>query len=187
MQITATEYQDRIQARLAAMYHESAHAVIAAMHGAHIKSVEILDDHPDRAGLCTYTGLTAAAEAAVTLAGPVGEARWTYGKMPSPREVRSILDGNCFADGSGDHDKLTASGEPLPWEVGHLVETCWPAIRAIAQHLIRHGTADHRVVTAALGIPETDGHLSAEAAAIRAGFAPTPQLPASSTHSPSRR
>lgn len=187
MQITAAEYQDRIKRRVAVMHHESAHAVIAALHGAHIKSVEILDDDSHHAGRCTYTGLTAAAEAAVTLAGPVGEARWTYGARPSPREVRSVLDGECFGDGSGDYDKLTASGDPLPWEVGSLVETCWPAIRAVTQHLIRHSTADHRVVTAALGIPEVDGHLSAQASAIRAGLAPIPQLPVSSTHSAARR
>ena len=180
--------QERARARLAAMYHEASHAVIAALHGAHITTVEILDAHPAHSGRCSYTGLTAAAEAAVTLAGPVGEARWTYGARPSPREVHSVLDGNCLADGSGDYDKLTASGDPLPWEVGSLVETCWPAIRAITQHLIRHDRADHTVICAALGIPETDGHLSAQASAIRAGLSPTPQkLPAGSTHSPACR
>ncbi|MGA4690144.1 hypothetical protein ACPCXD_07725 [Rhodococcus sp. AB351] len=164
-----------VRERAAACAHEAAHAVVAALHGARIDTVALTPEHPERFGRCTYDGeLTASAVAAVALAGPVGEARLTYGKSPSVREIRSVLDGQCADDGSGDYDHLIASGGPLPLEVVNLIETCWPAVATVARRLNQHGSADHATVCAALGIPESNGHLSAQASAIRAGFLPTP-------------
>ncbi|EHK82145.1 M50 family metallopeptidase [Rhodococcus pyridinivorans] len=173
----ANEARARIPAAAiaAAAIHEASHAVAAVLAGGRITDLALTPHDPDHMGRCTYDGqLSAAAEAQITFAGAVGEARWTYGKMPSIREVRSVLDGHCAADGTGDLDKLTASGEPLPFEVGRLIETTWPAIQTIARHLVAHDHADHATVCAALGVPETDSHLSAQASSIRAGFTPTP-------------
>ncbi|MGV9745802.1 hypothetical protein ACWDTG_12895, partial [Rhodococcus zopfii] len=71
-------------------------------------------------------------------------------------------------------DWLVASGGPIPRDVERLLSTCWPAVVTIARHLNEHGSADHTVVCAALGIPEVDGHRSAAASAIRAGISPSP-------------
>lgn len=182
MKLSEIDRAERARTRVLTARHEAGHAVAAVMFGARIDVVELLDD-TDRRGKCTYIGdLTAAADAAVAYAGPWVAARSLYGPMPSHREIRSVLDGTC------DHESLIASGVPLPRDVEPLLETCWPAIRAVTQHLIRHDRADHAVVCAALGIPEVDGHLSAEASAIRAGLAPTPQkLPGGSPHSPATR
>lgn len=170
----AREAREKIPAAAiaAGCIHEASHAVVAVLAGGRITEVALSLDDPDHLGHCTYTGVPESAEGQVTLAGPIGEARHTYGASPSIREIRSVLDGQCDADGTGDLDKLTASGAPLPLEVARLVETSWPAIQTIARHLNEHGKADHAVVCAALGIPEVDGHLSAAASMIRAGVLP---------------
>ncbi|QXF79748.1 hypothetical protein HBA53_00470 [Rhodococcus pyridinivorans] len=187
----ANEARARIPAAAiaAAAIHEASHAVAAVLAGGRITDLALTPHDPDHLGCCTYDGqLSAAAESQITLAGPYGEARHTYGARPSVRSIRSVLDGNCAADGTGDYDHLIASGEPLPFEVGRLIETTWPAIQTIARHLVAHDHADHATVCAALGVPETDAHLSAQASSIRAGLAPTPpKLPAGSPHSPARR
>ncbi|MFD6677656.1 M50 family metallopeptidase [Rhodococcus zopfii] len=155
--------------------HEAGHAVVAALHGGQNVQVVMTEDDPERGGRTDYLGtLTASASAAVTYAGPWAQARWMYGRGPSLREIKSVLDYQCAADDSGDYDRLIASAGPLPREVERLVETCWPAVVTIARHLNEHGKAGHGVVCAALGIPEVDGHRSAAASAIRAGFLPSP-------------
>lgn len=169
MKLSELPPKEQARAWAATCVHEAGHAVVAALHGVRITAVEVTPDNHDHAGLTTYTGtLTASADAAVTYAGPYAEARHLYGEHPSLREIRSVLDGSC------DHDGLVASGAPLPRDAERLLSTAWPAVVTVARHLNDHRTADHAVVCAALGIPEVDGHLSAQASAIRAGFPPSP-------------
>ncbi|UGQ43401.1 hypothetical protein [Rhodococcus aetherivorans] len=160
--------------RAAVCVHEAAHAVVAALHGARIETVALTPGHPDHAGRCDHTGnLTASAEAAVTYAGPYAEARYVYGTHPSWREIKSVLDDQCNSNGTGDYDLLVASAGPTPRGVERLIDTAWPAVVTVARQLNAEGRADHAAVCAALGIPAVDGHLSAQASAIRAGFLPT--------------
>lgn len=183
-QLPRDEY---IAAKASVCVHEAAHAIASVMAGGHIINVEILENAPGRFGnMSHYAGnMTEDEEMKIALAGPYADARLAYGPNPSIRSIHSLLTDQCAADGkSGDWDRLVASGMPVPWEVGRLIETCWPAVQRLACHLNDHGTADHAVVCAALGLDVTDGHLTAAASQIRAGFPPTPpHTPGCLTHS----
>ncbi|MGX6511284.1 M50 family metallopeptidase [Rhodococcus sp. SJ-2] len=160
----------------ATAFHEAGHAVIAALHGPQIQHVAVTPNDPDNWGRCDYIGtLTASSQAAISLAGPAAEARFLYGGSPTVHEIRSVLDGQCAEDGSGDLDHLIASGGPLPMDTVNLINRCWESLKTIVLHMNQHGSADHAVVCAALGIPTVNGHQSAQAASIRAGIPPTPR------------
>lgn len=174
MTTTDLDRTERARRRVALMVHECGHAIIAALHGATITEVTINDDE-ESGNTQISEPLGDDATAAVALAGPIAEASFSYGPRPSIPEIRSMLDGQCTADNTGDYDYLLASGQPLPLHVVKLVDTCMPAIHTLVMHMINNGgKADHQAVCAALNIPEEGGHLSAAASQIRAGFAPTP-------------
>ncbi|MBM4536278.1 hypothetical protein GS433_17975 [Rhodococcus hoagii] len=146
--------------------HEAGHAVAAVMAGARITAVTLHDD-PNTPGSCTFEDLPAGKDAAVTYAGPWCEARLRFGASPRLEHIQAAI-----AENPGDHSDLTEYGPPLPRNTESLLETCWPTIVALAAMLYAEGSLTHRDVTAALGIPERDGHLSSAAGSIRMGFEP---------------
>ncbi|ORL76409.1 M50 family metallopeptidase [Prescottella equi] len=152
--------------RITTAVHEAGHAVAAVMAGARIMAVTLHSD-PKTPGSCTFVDLPAGKDAAVAYAGPWCEARLRFGARPRLEHIQAAIAAN-----PGDHSDLAEYGPPLPRDTESLLETCWSTIVKLAATLYAEGRLAHRDVTAALGIPLLNGHLSTEASMIRSGCEP---------------
>lgn len=151
--------------RIATAFHEAGHAVASVILGGHVHQAVIHDDGGGRTG---HDVMPAGTEAAITLAGPWCEARWTLGRAPGPLDLRRVL-----AINQSDDRALCAAGGPhMGAEVVPLLERCWPAVKAVTTKLYRTSRADHADVCAALGLSDDGGPSSLGLAMIRSGSTP---------------
>lgn len=147
--------------RLATAFHEAGHAVAAVALGGRVHQVLVDDEHP-RIEHDSLPGL----DTAIIYAGPWSEARWTYGRIPGPADMRSVLARN----GSDDQVLCAAGGPHQGAFVVPLLERCWPAIKTLTRQLYRTGTASHTDVCASLGLSDDGGPGSLDLALIRSGL-----------------
>lgn len=116
--------------RLRAAFHEAGHAVAVVLSGGRVDKAELRED-PDTRGSCSYSDLPTSAEPVVTYAGPWCEARWRFGARPQLRDIREVIAAN-----RSDADELSLTADAgLPRAIERDLETCWPAIGALAAAL----------------------------------------------------
>ncbi|MGV0646770.1 M50 family metallopeptidase [Mycolicibacterium sp. XJ2546] len=151
--------------RIAAAFHEAGHCVSSVILGGRVHQAVI---HKDGGGQTEFDVMPAGTDAAVTLAGPWCEARWTIGRRPGPADLRRIL----AANQSDDHALCAAGGAHTGAEVVPLLERCWPAVKAVTTKLYFKGRASHQDVCKALGLVDDGGPSSLGLAMIRSGGVP---------------
>ncbi len=104
---------------------------------------------PDHAGFTEHNRPDALGmNPLITAAGPMAEARYRFGQLPTQREVRSVIDRNGH-----DYSTLDAAGNPSPTEAAPLLDRCWPDVVELAAVLYDHGEVFEGDVIRALRIP----------------------------------
>jgi hypothetical protein len=168
--LTWADLSDADMRRVSACFHEAGHAVAGVLHGGTLRSAGVYDGRvTGLQGLTKLTGLSAARETAMTLAGPWAEAGFTHRRRPGWRDIDAVLAGN----GSFDADALFLAGadvSQLSLELGGLMERCWPAVVTLARRLHRDGEARHEHVLDALGLDGGTAHMGLSM--IRSGSVP---------------
>jgi hypothetical protein len=163
--------------RLAVAVHEAGHAVIGALHGATVSGLRVLSvvDSEGRNGFCSYkpfSGPVGAYWGRILAAGPMAEAVFRYGPQFNSGQLAALLDARHT-----DRDELARlafshGGMTVPsTEVLPLLTRCWSSVAELATRLYTHGSATHRDVLDALGVPGTSVQQH-HAAAIRSGAVP---------------
>ncbi|GAC68870.1 hypothetical protein [Gordonia soli] len=159
------------KARYGTAIHESAHAITATVLGHTVRKITLgtVDpEHPHRLGTCVYaTRFDDQDRAAICYAGPYAQAFYLHGGPPTPKAIRSAL------DGTEDYAAMTAAGDTRPAEVPRLVVSCWSSITMLANRVYMRGSATQADVDAALQLPrdDLDGRHHA-LAVIRSGSVP---------------
>ncbi|BBX83541.1 hypothetical protein [Mycolicibacterium aubagnense] len=165
--------------------HESAHGILAAVHGRTVNFAEILTTpatswggkplKQHAAGITTYRADGRAItehDALVAAAGAAGESIWDYGQ-PTLSEVLKALSAHTHDHDDVMHLSHRAGENPaaVVQRLLPLVDRLWRPIADLAFELKKRHRVEHQDVLAALGIPSAeDAHRYT--AAIRAGAEP---------------
>lgn len=174
--------EDRKRMRASGV-HEAGHAIVAALHGGHVRRAEVLRSGRTvvasgiEAVVTGYTrydsGLPDTTGALIAAAGVAAEAMFHHGLHPSAAQVDALLRKSTH-DVAKMRQHAYRTNRPVldaVFDVLPLVRRCWGPIVNLALELEQGNAIGHRDVIAALSIPsdtETEGY----AAAIRGGQTP---------------
>jgi hypothetical protein len=172
--LTMADITPREREHLELCIHEAGHAVAGVVLGAQLRSAAVISSRVWRTeGSTTFADAPLGRDAELAYAGPWSQARWRAGRRPTMRQLFVLLNGSGYKD---ERALIAAGGPHLGASVEPLIESCWPAVIRVAQHLHRHGEATQDDVLAALGCDDGGGPTSVQLAGIRSGCRSVPPV-----------